>query len=200
MKFVTLLCGLLAVSAPCWAVPIDYTFNLTTPAGPGATLLVSSFEDAAVQIQLSALVGTVQIDTDGAGVISGVGDVLDIEGGDRLIITPQGFVGPFTFVSAIFGNVDTGGGNSGDEAIPYLDGVAGSTITLPAAFGVHAANLAFNSTVAFQNSDGNDDFRVRQIIIRGEAERTNPVVPEPSTWTLLGVGIAGLAWLRRRKG
>jgi hypothetical protein len=90
MKFLTLLSGLLAVSAPCWAVPIDYTFNLTTPAGPGATLLVSSLEDAAVQIQLSAAVGTVEIDAVGAGVLSGVGDLLDIEGGDRLIFTPPG--------------------------------------------------------------------------------------------------------------
>ena len=180
------------------AALIDYTFVLTAPAGPSSTLLIGSVENAAVQIQLSALAGTVQITSAGAGVLSGPTDNLDIEGGDRLILTPVGFFGPFTLVSVVFGNVDTGSGNSGDQAITYLDGVAGSAFTLPATPGAHAPNSPFNATVGFQNSDGNDDFRVQTIVIRGDVNGPASV-PEPSTWTLIGTGVAGLAWLRRRK-
>lgn len=31
------------------------------------------------------------------------------------------------------------------------------------------------------------------------AKELTPVVPEPSTWILMGIGLAGLAWYRRRK-
>jgi len=43
--------------------------------------------------------------------------------------------------------------------------------------------------------DGDDDFEVSQIVL----DVTVGEVPEPSTWTLFGLGIAGLAWMRRRK-
>jgi hypothetical protein len=198
MRTLLLVGGLITTAVSGWAVPINYTFVFTTPAGPGSTLLVGSLEDVNVQIQLSALAGTVQITAPGAGVLSSPTDNLDIEGGDRLILTPVGFFGPFTFVSAVFGNVDTGPGNSGDQAIPYFDGVAGSVFILPVAPTAYVANAPFNSTLGFQNSDGNDNFRVQSIIIRGDASRLSGV-PEPSTWTLLGAGVAGLACLRRRK-
>jgi hypothetical protein len=198
MRTLLFVGGLVSAAVSGWAAPINYTFNFTTAAGPGATLLVTSVEDVNVQIQLSALVGTVQMTSAGAGVLSSPTDNLDIEGGDRLILTPVGFTGPFTLVSVVFGNVDTGGGNSGDQAVTYLDGVAGSPFTLPATPGVHAPASPFNSTVGFQNSDGNDDFRVQTIVIRGEASGPGNV-PEPATWTLIGAGVVGLAWLRRRR-
>ena len=199
MRILLLIGGLVGAAASGWATPINYTFILTAPAGPATTLLVNSVEDPTVQLQLSALLGTVQITSAGAGVLSTPTDVLDIEGGDRLIFTPVGLFGPVTLVSAVFGNVDTGSGNSGDQAIAFLDGVGGSAFNLPVSPTSYSVNGAFNATAAFQNSDGNDDFRVQSIVIRGDATAPPPTVPEPSTWTLLGAGVAAAAWLRRRK-
>jgi hypothetical protein len=189
--------GYLLFAASAWAVPINYTFDLTAPAGPAATLTVAANEDSNVQIQLSTLTGNVQTTALGAGVLSSTGDEIDIEGGDKLIITPLPgtFVGPYVLVSALFGNVDTGPGNSGDQAVPYVDGAAGSSFDVPVSPTAYAPNAAFNTSVAFQNSDGNDDFRVSQIVINGSAASA---VPEPSAWTLLGLGVAGIALIRWR--
>ena len=161
MRFLVLAAGVLGAATAARAIPINYTFNLTTLLGPSSTLTISANEDPAVQIQLSALAGTVQTTALGAGVLSSVGDTIDIEGGDRLIITPvvATFVGPYTFVSATFGNVDTGNGNSGDQTIPHLDGVAGATVVLPVSPTAISPNSVFNTSVGFQNNDGNDDFR-----------------------------------------
>jgi hypothetical protein len=198
MKRLPLFVSLIVAVTAASAAPINYTFDLSSPGGPATTLLVSAIEDPNVQIELSALSGTVQIDASGAGVLSGMGDSLDIEGGDRLIITPLAgtFVGPYTFVSATFGNVDTGPGNSGDEGVPVLDGVAGSDVTLPAAPATYAPSSVFNTSVAFENNDGNDDFRLLQVVINGDAAAT--AVPEPSTVSLLGLSLLGLAFLGRR--
>jgi hypothetical protein len=196
MKRLPIIAFLLGAALSARAAPIDYTFDLTALAGPAGTLLISANEDSNVQIQLSALTGNVQIDAAGAGVLSSTGDELDIEGGDRLIITPipGSFIGPYTLISVQFGNVDTGPGNSGDQAVPYVDGVAGSPFNLAPFPGAYSPNAAFNTNVAFENSDGNDDFRISQIIINGAAAAS--AIPEPSAWTLLGLGVVGLAVIR----
>ena len=178
-----------------------YTFNLTNATlTSGTTLTISSVEDVNVQITLSTLAGQVGMDANGAGVIATAGNSTDIQQGERLIITP-GFVGPFTLSSVTFGNVDTGGGNSGDQSIVYLDGTDSGTFVLPnSGVAVGGAgvpgNDTFTTTIAFGASDGNDDFRVTQIVLDGIGTTS---VPEPSTWTLFGVGVAALAWFRRKR-
>ena len=106
-----------------------------------------------------------------------------------MILTPQ-FTGPFTLTSVTFGNVDTGSGNSGDDWIDYLDGISAGTFTLPnSGVSIGGASVpgsdTFSTSIAFAGSDGNDNFRVTQIVIDGIAGE----VPEPTTWTLFGAGI-----------
>jgi len=68
------------------------------------------------------------------------------------------------------------------------------TLTLAdsmAALGNHTSGFGF---VEFEFSDAYE-----QVTIRGDNTFTVNVVPEPSTMLLLGSGLAGLGWYRRRR-
>jgi hypothetical protein len=179
-----------------------YTFNFNSGSlTTGTTLTISSVEDVNVQVTLSTLTGIVGVDGSGAVVIATTGNNTDIQQNERLIITPQ-FIGPFTLSTVTFGNVETGGGNSGDQSIVYLDGVSAGAFNLPnSGVTIGGASVPgsdiFTTSIAFAGSDGNDDFRVTQIVIDGIAN--SAAVPEPATWTLLGFGVAALAWFRRKR-
>jgi hypothetical protein len=212
MRFSKLPFLAVILSAAAWvpaAQAIPYTFVFDSVAeNYGVTISVTSLEDVNVQIQLSALnaafVGT---SPNGAGTSTTNPGALDITGTERLVITPLGgFTGPFTLVSVQFGNINTGGGQSGDQVVIYHDGVSqGSFTPTPAgspsflAASVPGGASPWNNTIAFGADDGNDAFRVRQIVIDGTFNRGDPVIPEPTTWTLFGLGLGAAVWLRRRR-
>ena len=204
-----------------------YSFDLSsaTRTVNGTFIVVGTPLDGGdpVAVQLSSLVtpanvaGQVVRDTDGAGVTAdgqGGGSSPDdnIEGGasaEALIITPVNTDGsplaPFTATvqSVTFTNTESGGG--GDDAAIFLDDATasgGAAFDIPIAppngtftWSPAAGSATFTSNISFRNSDGNDDFKVSEIVLDINVGE----VPEPSTWTLFGLGIAGLAWMRRRK-
>ena len=207
------LAAMLLIMGASSAFGAMYTFDLTTATRQvNGTFVIGANEDSSVQIQLTALVtpaniaGSVVLDTDGAGVTAdgqGGGSVPEdqITGGanaEALIITPLTGTA-FAIQSVTFTNTE-----SGDDAFIYLDdptqlntaafdidiGTTGSTFNW-----VAPPNTTFTTNVTFRNTQGNDDFKVSEIVL----DITVGEVPEPSTWTLFGIGIAGLAWFRRRK-
>lgn len=210
------------------AFAASYTFNLTnltrTTSGLGLPLFVGSNEDPLVQIQLTALAtssntgSVVVITPEGTGVDNGQGGgnlgLDDIEGGagaEALIITPLIGTGPFTIESITFTRTETL--NGGDQARVYLDNTAivnctaGNNCTnVEIGSGLvqdggtfnwvpTANSQQFNTNITFRNDDGNDDYRLSQIVL----DINTAAVPEPSTWTLFGVGVAALAWFRRKR-
>ena len=212
LKGATRLAVFMLVAGVTSAFGAMYTFDLTSGTRTvQGTFVIGANEDSSVQIQLSSLVtpaniaGNVVMDTDGTGVTAdgqggGSSPLDDIEGGasaEALIITP--ITGSaFAVESVTFTNTE-----SGDDAFIYLDdptaaGAEDFDIDIDSSnpFVWNApASTTFNSTISFRNSDGNDDFKIGEIVL----DITVGEVPEPSTWTLFGIGIAGLAWLRRRK-
>lgn len=52
--------------------------------------------------------------------------------------------------------------------------------------------------ITFGNTASGTDFFAFDDMTIGSLEQVNPVVPEPSTFLLLGAGLAGLGYLRRR--
>ena len=190
-----------------------YTFNLTASpritSTTGGGIIVSSVEDANVTVTLTALASgspsIAVLNPTGAGVDDGNGGGSvgedNIEGGagaETLVITPSG-TSPFTLVSVTFTNTETSGG--GDDAAIFLDQLASENFDIPIghASGTSTfnapANTTFTTFVAFENTDGNDDFLVSQIVL----DIDTAAVPEPTTWTLLGAGIAALALIRRKR-
>lgn len=207
------LAAMLLVMGASAAFGAMYTFDLTTATRQvNGSFTVGANEDSGVQIQLTALVtaanvaGQVVLNSDGAGVTAssqggsgGPGD--QIKGGpngEALIITPLTGTA-FAIQSVTFTNTE-----NTDDASIYLDdptalnaaafnidiGTTGSTFNW-----VAPGSTTFTTNVAFRSPRENDDFKVSEIVL----DITVGEVPEPSTWTLFGIGIAGLAWLRRRK-
>ncbi|MEZ5360957.1 MAG: PEP-CTERM sorting domain-containing protein [Bryobacterales bacterium] len=181
---------------------------------------MASVEDAAVTIQLTALAtpqnnGSIVVLTpDGAGVDDGNGGGAngedDIDGGagaEGLVLTPLvSSPSPFSIVSITFNNTDATQG--GDASRVYLDHTAVDNCTLandcttvdidssnPYQWVPTVNSQQFSTNVTFRNDDGNDDYRVSQIVL----DITPAAVPEPSTWTLFGLGAAALAFLRRKR-
>ncbi len=220
-KSATRLAAMLLVIGVSSAFGALYTFDLTNPTRiattTGGSFIISSNEDPLVQVELTALATSqnspsIAVLTPlGAGVDDGQGGGNtgedDIEGGARaetLVITPINLGGPFTAVvdSVTFTNTEATQG--GDEAAIFLDQLSNTPdhiqdISAPGTFlwdpQANGDPDTFTSFIAFDNSDGNDDYRVSQIVL----DITVGEIPEPSTWTLFGLGVAGLAYLRRRK-
>ena len=215
------LAALLFVVGASTAFADLYTFDITGDArtGIGGSILISSNEDVNVQIELTALATSqnnpsiVVLTPIGAGVDDGQGGGNagedDIEGGARaetLVITPILPGGaPFTAVVDSVTFTNTEAANGGDEAAIFLDQISNTPDHIQNISDASGTFLwdpqangdpdTFTTFIAFDNSDGNDDYRVRQIVL----DITVGEIPEPSTWTLFGLGIAGLAYMRRRK-
>lgn len=185
-----------------------YTFDLTSAtrltSTPGGGLVITSGEDPGVTVTLTALAGgspsIVVINSAGSGVsANGSDDIQTTGGGETLIISPLLGGSPFTadVQSVTFSNVDSA--VDGDDATVFLDGVSSGDIAIDVSTPTYTwnapASTTFTSNISFAGVDGNDDFEVSQIVL----DITVGEVPEPSTWTLFGLGIAGLAWMRRRK-
>ena len=204
-----------------------YSFDLTAGSRTVETnfIVIGAPLDGGdpVAVNLTSLVtpsniaGNIVRDTDGAGVTAdgqggGSSPLDNIEGGasaEALVITPVNTdgsaLGPFTatVTSVTFTNTELGGGgddasifldNTTDPQIPDFDiqiGSAGGTFLWTPA----AGSATFTTNIAFRNSDGNDDFKISEIVLDINVGE----IPEPSTWTLFGLGIAGLAWFRKRK-
>jgi hypothetical protein len=214
VKGATRLAAAMLVMGVSSAFGALYTFDLTSAtrvvSTVGGGFIVGSVEDAAVTITLTALAGSqstasiVVRNTEGAGVDDGQGGGSvgedNVEGGagaETLVITPNA-TGPFTLSAVTFTNTETTGG--GDDATIFLDQYATEFADIPigdasGTFTYNAPSNTFTTFVAFENSDGNDDFEISQIVLDIETA----AVPEPSTWTLLGLGAGALAWFRRRR-
>ncbi|MCB9383861.1 MAG: PEP-CTERM sorting domain-containing protein, partial [Bryobacterales bacterium] len=221
VKSAARLASLLLVVGVSSAFGALYTFNLTSntriASTVGGGLVVASVEDAAITIQLTALAGpsnsgsVAVITSTGAGVDDGNGGGAvgedDIEGGagaEALVLTPLlSSPAPFSIVSVTFTNTETG-----DDARIYLDHTANDNCTIAnncTAIDIDSSNpyqwvptvnsQQFSTNITFRNDDGNDDYRVSQIVL----DITPAAVPEPSTWTLFGLGAAALAFFRRKR-
>lgn len=187
-----------------------YTFDLTSATRVETTVgggfVISSDEDPLVTIELTALMDSqssasaVVRTISGAGVNSLGGGDNNIGGGpgaETLMIAPTA-TGPFSLSSVTFTLTETTGG--GDDATIFLDQFASEFADIPigdasGTFTYNSPSNTFTTFVAFENSDDNDNFAVSQIVL----DITVGEVPEPSTWTLFGLGVAGLAWMRRSK-
>jgi hypothetical protein len=106
------------------------------------------------------------------------------------------FSGLVTLLDARFSYVDSGG--DGDE-FSLQAGLFNDSYTIPEVGLITNLSISANEFI-FGVTDANDDYRIASMIVNFDDQAPVPT-PEPSTWLLLGSGLAGLIfWQRKRSG
>ncbi len=183
------------------AVSLDLGLGAHTPttqlsfAVGGYTMTVSAVTtDAAGNQTGTALIGQYGkykhgANQGGIGVTNAAGDAHEIDGSgaakDMLILT---FDKPVKLISASFSLVD-----SNDNASFFVGG-AGSPLLGVLNLAAHPTLVmldAIGKVFGFSAADNNDNYKLRSIEISA--------IPVPPAAALLGTGLLGLLWTRRRR-
>lgn len=183
--------------------------GILTAGGGAVTTLVDSagpFANFSSNLSINdagAVAFRADTDAGGSGIFLASGGAIlpiaDIDGPFRFLEFPslnnQGQV-------AFFGLLDTGGRGiftgpdpTADRVLGIGDPLFGSTVTDISLFGGLQLNDAGQIAFIASLADG------RHVVVRADPAGQTGVIPEPATWTLLGIGLAGAGaygWRRHK--
>jgi hypothetical protein len=195
MKLKSLLAAVALLSFGSATSAHALTFNLT-----GSTSTQSSFsvtgDDGLTVLTVTGFTSgaskNVHRDTNGMGVYQGGNDSNQVDGdGANETISFTFSTGTFTLISAQFSLV----GND-DEFSLAVDGVAKGSADIPNNGQYVFQSIQTGSLFHFGVTGDNDDYKISSLNFR---PTQGNAVPEPSTFGLLGLGLAAGIYSRRRK-
>ncbi len=180
-----------------FAIPV--TFDFTVSSSVETQLL--SFQVGGIQLDITAadangVVADVSQTRDGLGVYRGNSDSKVIDGAgvdDLLTLTFQTLV---TLQQVLFSSIEEGGDSF---LLQVDDGQSFASNLHNALFDFSYLNIAGREFV-FSAVLDKADYRIEAMVVDVSEQMPVPT-PEPSTWLLLGSGLAGLFfWQRKRSG
>jgi hypothetical protein len=180
------------------AIPVSFDFSLASEN--------DQYQQGELSLQVSAfsvgapdpLAVRVTQTADGLGVSSKPGDDAQLENSGPDDLLQFSFSEQVELLQVVFGLVD-----AGDEFLLAVDGQAAfaptaiwtdSQLPLVDKIGSYDVSLV-GQVFDFSSNDSVDKYRILGMTV----DTAGPVpTPEPSTWLLLGSGVCGLLWWRRK--
>lgn len=163
---------------------VNATGATAVPGGGGLTLNVIAGPTSGYNIVTNLLGYGVELASD-----TGQADVLDRNSGvdDSLDFV---FSAAVTVTNITLGDWDSGDGGVISRQLPSVSALVDLQAFAASSISLNSVGTRFR----IEPDDGNDDYFVRSITFE-----TTDVVPEPATYSLVGIGLFGLGLLRRRR-